>query len=86
MAESEPQFDPLTCVHAGDLREQGYEIPGDIPDCAWVHRASIRYEAEMPDRQMTDTEKRNRIFPPVTIKMIFDEPFRWININGTVEV
>lgn len=75
---SEPTYDPETCVKAGELRAAGIPVSDDIPDCGWIPRASIRQEVvgvTGVDRQLT-----------VHLTVTFEEPFRSIHIEGTVNI
>lgn len=71
---AEQQFDPKTCVTAGELRASGLALPTAIPDCGWVLRASVRYDFKVD---------RTRIEEVLTgtlrgaIEVSFTEPFRW---------
>lgn len=76
--EGEPEYDAATCVTAAELRDLGLTLPESIPDCGWVTRSSLKFDAE----KMGDLI--------LSAKLVFSEPFRWINLtvrlDGTQEV
>ena len=79
------EFDPVLCITAEELRASGIDPGEDIPDCAWVPRASVRHEVRKSQKPISDEDKRNRVLPPVAIDVIFEVPFRWLRIEGTVQ-
>lgn len=70
-----PEYDPKTCVHASELRERGFKIPSNIPDCAWVPRGSWTIigpvNVEVDERDKT-------LFHFDMGELVFTHPFRWI--------
>lgn len=70
------EYDPFTCITAGELRSMGIVIDDGVPDCAWVPRFSLRWTAT--NIRPLDEEEREI---EVTMKVNLTEPFRWINVN-----
>lgn len=68
------EYDPFTCVTAGELRDMGLAVPQSIPDVAWVPRRSIEWGAG----QGTFDEATSRLTATITAR--FTEPFRYIKI------
>jgi hypothetical protein len=68
------EYDPVTCVTAGELRALGAEIPDAVPDCGWVSRAALLYDNSP---EVTVEGSRMSIHMSATI----DEPFKWINVT-----
>lgn len=76
---SEPEYDEKTCVTAGELRARGVPVPEDIPDVAWVPRASLVVktgEAKMGDEP-------GKIVLSLAVE--FTAPFRWLELSCTIE-
>ena len=72
------EYDPATCITAGDLRQLGFPIPEGVPDVAWVPRMaffSAFQSAEAgPDGSMN-----------LKFNVRFTHPFRWIQVDFTVD-
>lgn len=82
MDDEEPQFDPTTCVTVRELRNRGFSnIPADFPDCAWIPRDSIKFEF-FNETTRQDVEKG---LMKAGMRATFTEPFRWIEIDYTIE-
>ncbi len=77
------EYDEVTCVTAGELRERGLPVPMDIPDCAWVPRSSIHYGAVSNDLPEEDRGKR---LANISIEVIFTAAFYWVSVTGTVKL
>lgn len=71
-----PEYDPRTCITAGELRAGGATIRDEVPDCAWVPRWAIRWE---PKASLADAPGTIA----VDLRAILSEPFRWIEITIT---
>jgi len=60
--------------HAADCRAMGWEIPEEIPGCAWVPKAAVKFgkpkitRGEDPDSVELDVD------------IYFTEPWRWETI------
>lgn len=65
-------YDPRTCITAGELREAGATLPEHIPDCAWVPRSAMRYS---PGEATGDPS--TGCFS-IRLEVTFTEGFRWI--------
>lgn len=39
-----PDYDPASCVTAGELRAMGCAVPEKVPDCAWVPKSMVSYD------------------------------------------
>lgn len=80
---SPDDYDPLTCLTAGELRRAGANLEEHIPDCAWVPRKDVvwTFEREPDEPSAEDRAARN-----VRIRMIatFLSPLRWVEIKGTL--
>lgn len=68
-----------TCITAGELREMRCDVPGDIPDCAWVPRSALKFNVQAP----TAVNERRFV---VNVRVEIAQPFRWIEVKGTLEV
>ena len=71
-------------MYVGELRAMGLEPGEDLPEVAWVPRSSVRRTVETGE--VSEEDKRQRLFPNITIKFHFDEPWQWITVNGTVKI
>jgi hypothetical protein len=71
------EYDPKTCITAGELRAARVEVPDSIPDCGWVPKASIRLG--VPEGSV-DGDGNLVINTPVE----FTEPMRWISFKWRV--
>lgn len=54
------EYDPETCITAGELRAQGtYDLPESIPDVAWVPKSAVTWTPIAtkydPETQKLDT-------------------------------
>lgn len=72
------EYDPETCITAGELRMSGLVIPENIPDCGWVRRSAIR--AVPGDGQLSSDGRFS-----IGIALQFNEPFQWISVSVEVE-
>lgn len=72
----EPEYDPITCITAGELRARGINVPLNIPDCAWVPRDSLQI-----GEPRTRVEGDRGI---ITIDFVYREPFRWLELEFTI--
>lgn len=70
------EYDPQTCIDAGQLRAMGLAVPADIPDCGWIPRRAM--SAEMKSMSADG----NSIMMDMAIT--FAEPFRWVNLTVMV--
>jgi len=70
----EPQYNPETCVHAGELRERGYDIPESIPDCAWIPRDAM---VPTEDFNVEKDHSDDKLFH-FSVGVVFTQPFRWV--------
>lgn len=72
------EYDPATCVTAGELRRLGFPIPEGVPDVAWVPRMALLsafHNAEAgPDGSMN-----------LKFNVHFTQPFRWVQVDFTVD-
>lgn len=80
---SEREYDPETCITAGERRAQGFHVPDSIPDAGWIPRLSMRLESMAPVVNQPDKTERRL---DVSMMVSFSEPFRWIEINSTIDV
>lgn len=75
------EYDPATCITAGELRAVGVPVPDNIPDCGWVPRWAWTFKAEPAEHQAAQS--------PDVISMEvshrFSEPFRWVDVKALVE-
>lgn len=74
---SDDDYDPDTCVTAGELRGRGFPVAIDIPDVAWIHRSAIRAI------QQDVAQQQDGSFD-ATIEISYLEAFRWV--EGVYEV
>ena len=74
------KYDLETCVSAGELRSGGIDIEPDIPDCAWIPRKSIDINFDAAKKGSLE-----RVFD-LTYTIIFTEPFRWVHIDGVIDL
>lgn len=83
---AEHEFDPETCITAGELRAKGLHVEDSVPDCGWVPTQSIQFDAIPQKNELTDEQRAWREFPTLDITITFMEPFRWVHFKGTVEI
>jgi hypothetical protein len=74
------EYDPKTCITAGEMREIGFGVPAQIPDCAWIPRSAFDLDWEVT---CGPSGGDNSLSAKVTVKV--NEPFRWIRLEFTVE-
>lgn len=77
-------YDPRTCITAGECRAMGGEVPTDIPDCAWVPRRALKLDSVMAD--VTEADRKARALPSFKVTLTITEPFRWVEINRTIDL
>ncbi len=80
MSEPEREYDPETCITAGELRAQGFHIPESIPDAGWIPRLSMKVESVAPRGEPNDERRID-----FSMMVSFSEPFRWIKIDAVIE-
>lgn len=73
------EYDPKTCVTAGELRSIGLPIPDSIPDVAYIPHYGITAKLIRISGDDADGE-----FDAV-VDVTFVEPFRWISLKLVVE-
>ncbi len=78
MSNTHYEYDPATCITAGELRQLGIALPEGIPDCGWVPRAAIR--SHVTGSQITPAGALE-----VDMTVRFDEPFRWVTVDVTIQ-
>lgn len=76
---TEREYDPETCITAGELRAQGFHISDSTPDAGWIPRASMKVESVAPTAKPNDERRLEW-----SMMVSFAEPFRWIEINATI--
>lgn len=71
-------YDPETCVTAGELRRRGIQISPTIPDCAWTPHKSVKLSV-CQGLQKSGSDS------PININVVteFTEPFRWLEVMFT---
>ena len=80
------EFDPETCITAGELRSMGISVPSSVPDCGWVRRSSI-LRAYVEPRTVSYVEPRipaDENVLSITYQLSFTEEFKWVTVNLTV--
>lgn len=73
------EYDPDLCIHAGELREMGFNIPKAVPDCAWIPKSAMRMHVE-------EGKSQNPRLPNISLELTVTEPFQWIEISGTINL
>lgn len=68
------EYDPNTCVTAGELRARGIPIPDTIPDVGWIPRHGLH----LGESEVTVDEKE---VAHINVSLTFPYPFRWINMT-----
>ena len=76
------EYNPDTCITAGELRAMGASILDTIPDCAWIPRHALKPLSYSVEAVTVDAATRF----DVTWQCEITEPFRWITINGTIKI
>lgn len=74
---SRREYDPATCVTAGELRELGFPIPASIPDVAWCLRSSL--VPKLKDVQGSDGEYT------IHFTIEFMKPLEWIQMDFVID-
>ena len=64
-------YDPTTCITAAEMRASGWRVPDDVPDVAWVPRASLRFDKFTPSRADGGVMHG-------TVSVTMTAPFRWV--------
>jgi hypothetical protein len=72
------EYDPATCVTAGELRALGFPIPEGIPDVAWCPRSAL-----LPAFQSAEVGPDGKLSITFNVQMMY--PMRWIQLDMTVE-
>lgn len=71
------EYDPETCVTAGELRARGITLPDSIPDVGWAPRSSVHI-SPCVTRIEGDTLH-------VEWTVTFEEVFRWISCKVEIK-
>lgn len=74
------EYDPATCITAGELREMGFPVPDEIPDCGWVPRTEMVMNAE-PESTPEDI---NAQILRMDMRLDFKVPFKWIEFKSVI--
>lgn len=77
---TEHEYDPATCWTAKQLRDFGFTIPADIPDCGWVPKSSCKIA---PTFKHVAPEAGYSF--GLVYEVSFTEAFRWVECSVTVE-
>jgi hypothetical protein len=72
-----PEYDPATCITAGELRAVGIPVPESVPDCGWIPRGSM---APGPEEPTTSYDPATGIITAM-IPTCFTQPFRWFELD-----
>ena len=65
-------------VTAGELRALGADVSAEVPDCAYVPRASIRVG------EATEEPSDDPNVLALSLPIDLDEPFRWVEVKLTL--
>lgn len=79
---TEPTYDAVTCITAGELREMGIAIPANVPDCGWIPRGAMQMRAGTA-HQHSEAEIAAGILR-VNLECTFTQPFRWIELDVVI--
>jgi hypothetical protein len=60
-------------ITAGALRAKGYDVPADVPDCAWVPADSLRPDVTCDPSNGT-----------ITVAITFTAPWQWYEATVTL--
>lgn len=71
------EYDPRTCITAGELRAAGIEVDEKIPDVGWIPRVALELGTTKVDMD-GDT-----IVCSATMNVT--EPFRWITLDAVIK-
>lgn len=66
-------FNPDTCITAGQIRAMGGTIPDTVPDCAWVHRKHMKVAFEPAEAGEGLEVHLNAI-------ITFTAPMEWVTV------
>ena len=77
------EYNPKTCVTAGELRAMGIPIPERVPDVGWIPRTAMRWTGAAPGAT-TEEEKAQGILN-LSLEVRFTEPFQWIDVEFDVK-
>lgn len=67
-------YDPATCITAGEFRAMGVTIDARVPDCAWVPKASISWAAG--EAKLSENGRLS-----MSVHGGLSQPFRWIVVH-----
>lgn len=80
------EYDPKIHITAGELRAAGATIPDNIPDCGWVPRSALTISRVVHvDPARVPEDMGAGALPNIELVTSTTEPFRWIEIKGTIE-
>ena len=73
------EYNPETCITAKELRAKGIPVPESIPDCGWIPRwaaipTDVKTSFDVDDQRLD-----------ATFTFRFAVPFKWIDIEFTIE-
>lgn len=71
------EYDPATCVTAGELREIGIPVPVSLPDVAWCPRSALRWACQGAETGPDSSWS-------LKLAVTFTEPMRWLQVDFTV--
>jgi hypothetical protein len=63
-------YDAITHITAGQLREKGFPVAARIPDRAWIRRADVKMKTQ---RANSDDGE-----PLYRLDTWYEGPFRWV--------
>lgn len=72
------EYNPNTCITAGELRSMGIPIPESIPDCGWVSRHAIEFK----EKSCIETKEYGKLKFEFDVKV--HEPFHWVTATFTI--
>ena len=83
---AEKEYDPKTCITAGELRAASIPIPPHIPDVAWVRKNSVFVDHTKCMLSLGDGFKpRLEGSFVLDFSIDFTEPFYWVKIDITID-
>jgi hypothetical protein len=84
--DSGPDYNPVTCITACELREIGLELPDEIPDCAWVPREAVHWNFPPVETTVDRLDSIYNGVLTITMNATFDAPFTCYRVIAPVVI
>lgn len=72
------EYDPITHITAKELRDMGFAVPANIPDCGYIPRLAMQLGTGKPK-----VKNGQSLYIPV--ELTINAPFKWVETTVIVE-